>query len=71
MPWWERYDDPTLCLIGHYWRVALPEEDRFAALWKRAGSADAPKAADVRPLIDGSVRRLLVDLYPEARRILS
>ena len=33
VPWWDRYDDAPLCVIGHYWRVALPEEDRFETLF--------------------------------------
>lgn len=47
-----------------------PDEDRFAALWRRAGSADAPKPDDVRAPLEASLRRLLVDLYPDARRVL-
>lgn len=46
-----------------------PEEDRFARLWRRAGDASAPTAAEIRAPLDASVRRLLVALYPEARRL--
>ncbi len=47
-----------------------PDEDRFASLWKRAGGADAPKADEVRVPFDASLRRLLIDLYPDAKRVL-
>lgn len=47
-----------------------PDEERYAALWKRAGGPDAPKSDEIRPLIDASLRRLLIDLYPDARRLL-
>ena len=48
-----------------------PAEDRFAALWKRAGSAEAPRVDEILVLFDAGLRRLLVDLYPSAKRILS
>lgn len=46
-----------------------PDEERWAAMWKRAGGEGAPKAEDVRAPLDAAIRRLLVELYPDARRL--
>jgi hypothetical protein len=33
MPWWRDYHDKTLCIFGHYWRIALPGEKKFESLF--------------------------------------
>ncbi len=33
LPWWCAYRDPTLCIFGHYWRIALPGETKFEDLF--------------------------------------
>ncbi len=48
-----------------------PDEERFAALWKRAGSSDTATASEIHALFDASLRRVLIDLYPAARRMFA
>jgi hypothetical protein len=33
LPWWRDYRDETLCIFGHYWRIALPGERKFEDLF--------------------------------------
>jgi hypothetical protein len=33
LPWWHDYRDPSLCVIGHYWRINLPGESKFESLF--------------------------------------
>ncbi|MFO0877099.1 MAG: metallophosphoesterase [Gemmataceae bacterium] len=33
LPWWHDYRDPVLCVIGHYWRIALPGEVKYENLF--------------------------------------
>ena len=36
LPWWRDYHDQTLCVFGHYWRIALPGETKFEHLFDGA-----------------------------------
>jgi hypothetical protein len=33
VPWWREYGDGVLCVVGHYWRIALPGEHKFESLF--------------------------------------
>src|SRR5262245_46329501 len=33
LPWWNGYKDDVLCVIGHYWRIGLPDEKPFEHLF--------------------------------------
>ncbi len=34
LPWWKDYNDSVLCIVGHYWRIALPGENKFESLFE-------------------------------------
>ena len=33
VPWWRENCEEVLCVVGHYWRVALPGESKYESLF--------------------------------------
>jgi hypothetical protein len=73
VPWWEDYGhDEPFCVFGHYWRILLPDEDRFDGLFDDARPYAALGKGGTALCLDYSVgkrhRERLAGISPAAYR---